>query len=44
VTTALRRVGESGLIVRKADGTWLLRGAPPDELTEVHWQGRAAAV
>jgi hypothetical protein len=44
VTTALRRVGESGLIVRKADGTWLLRGAPPDELTEVHWQERAAAV
>ncbi|MEA2377469.1 MAG: hypothetical protein QOD13_1376, partial [Thermoleophilaceae bacterium] len=22
----------------------LLRGAPPDELTEVHWQERAAAV
>jgi hypothetical protein len=43
VTTGLRRIGESGLLVRAADGTWLLRGAPPDELTEVHWQGRAAA-
>ena len=43
VTTALRHVGESGLIVRRADGTWLLRGSPPDELAEVHWQEGAAA-
>ena len=42
VTTALRRIDESGLIVRKADGTWLLRGAPPDELAEIQWQQRAA--
>ena len=32
VTTALRHIDESGLIVRKADRTWLLRGSPPDEL------------
>jgi CRP/FNR family cyclic AMP-dependent transcriptional regulator len=44
VTTGLRRIGESGLIVRRADGTWLLRGSPPGELAEIHWQQRAAAV
>ena len=27
--------------MRKADGTWLLRGSPPDELAEIHWQQRA---
>ena len=43
VTTALRHVGESGLIVRRADGTWLLRGSPPDELAQVNWQEGAAA-
>jgi CRP-like cAMP-binding protein len=43
VTTALRRIDESGLVVRKADGTWLLRGSPPEELAEIHWQQRAAA-
>jgi len=42
VTTALRRVDQSGLVVRKADGTWLLRGSPPDELAEIHWQQRVA--
>jgi CRP-like cAMP-binding protein len=42
VTTALRHIDESGLIVRKADGTWLLRGSPPDELAEIQWQQRAA--
>ncbi len=42
VTTALRRVGESGLVVRRADGTWLLRGSPPDELAGIHWQERVA--
>ena len=26
--------------VRKADGTWLLRGSPPDELAEIHWEPR----
>ena len=42
VTTALRHIDESGLLVRSADGTWLLRGSPPDELAEIHWQQRAA--
>ena len=41
MTTALRHIDESGLIVRKADGTWLLRGSPPDELAEIHWQQRS---
>lgn len=43
VTTALRHIDESGLIVRRTDGTWLLRGAPPGELVEIQWQQRAAA-
>lgn len=43
VTTGLRRIDESGLLVRKADATWLLRGSPPDELAQVHWEQRAAS-
>lgn len=43
VTTALHRVDDSGLVVRKADGTWLLRGSPPDELGEIQWE-RSASV
>jgi CRP/FNR family cyclic AMP-dependent transcriptional regulator len=43
VTTALRRIDESGLLVRRADQTWLLRGSPPGELAEVHWDPRAAS-
>jgi CRP/FNR family transcriptional regulator, cyclic AMP receptor protein len=42
VTTALRRIHESGLIVRNADGSWLLRGSAPDELCEIHWERRVA--
>jgi hypothetical protein len=38
VTTALHRVNDSGMVVRNADGTWLLRGSPPDELAEISWQ------
>jgi CRP/FNR family cyclic AMP-dependent transcriptional regulator len=38
VTTALHRIDDSGLIVRRSDGTWLLRGSPPDELGEISWQ------
>jgi CRP/FNR family transcriptional regulator, cyclic AMP receptor protein len=37
VTTALRHIGESGRLARRTDRTWLLRGAPPDELDRVHW-------
>lgn len=43
VTTALRRIDQSGLVVRKTDTTWLLRGSPPDELAEIHWEPRAAS-
>ena len=43
VTTGLRRIDESGLLMRRADGTWLLRGDPPAELAEIHWDRRAAS-
>jgi CRP/FNR family transcriptional regulator, cyclic AMP receptor protein len=43
VTTALRHVDESGLVVKRSDGTWLLRGSPPDELAELHWPQFVAA-
>lgn len=42
VTTALGHLVESGLVVRRSDHTWLLRGAPPDEMTAIHW-GRELA-
>jgi CRP/FNR family transcriptional regulator, cyclic AMP receptor protein len=41
VTTALHRVEDSGLVSRRGDGSWLLHGAPPDELAQIHWQERA---
>jgi CRP/FNR family transcriptional regulator, cyclic AMP receptor protein len=37
VTTALRHIGESGRLERRTDGTWLLRGSPPDELDHLRW-------
>jgi CRP/FNR family transcriptional regulator, cyclic AMP receptor protein len=37
VTTALRHIGESGRLARRTDGTWLLRGSPPDELDRMRW-------
>ncbi len=43
VTTALARVCESGRLTRRQDGTWLLLGSPPSELTQLHWQHRHAA-
>jgi CRP/FNR family transcriptional regulator, cyclic AMP receptor protein len=43
VTTGLGRIGESGLLVRKTDSTWLLRGSPPEELAEIHWEPRVAS-
>jgi len=42
VTTALQRIEESGLVSRRNDRTWLLRGSPPDELAHVHWRERTA--
>jgi CRP/FNR family transcriptional regulator, cyclic AMP receptor protein len=38
VTTALRHIDESGLVVKRTNGTWLLRGSPPEELAQIHWQ------
>jgi hypothetical protein len=43
VTTALGHIAESGLVVRRSDRTWLLRGSPPDELTSVHWEAQELA-
>ena len=40
VTTALTRIAPSGRVVRRSDGTWLLRGDPPSELGNIHWQER----
>jgi CRP-like cAMP-binding protein len=37
VTTALKEVTESGMAVRRSDGTWLLKGSPPDELSRLTW-------
>jgi CRP/FNR family cyclic AMP-dependent transcriptional regulator len=37
VTTALKHLIASGLVVRRADASWLLTGTPPDELADVHW-------
>jgi CRP/FNR family cyclic AMP-dependent transcriptional regulator len=37
VTTALKEVMESGMAVRRSDGSWLLTGAPPDELSRLTW-------
>jgi CRP/FNR family transcriptional regulator, cyclic AMP receptor protein len=41
VTTALSRIAPTGLVVRRSDGTWLLRGDPPEELAHIQWQDRA---
>jgi CRP/FNR family transcriptional regulator, cyclic AMP receptor protein len=38
VTTALKAVTRSGLVVRLRDGSWLLRGDPPDELSQLQWE------
>jgi CRP/FNR family cyclic AMP-dependent transcriptional regulator len=40
VTTALARICASGRLSRRDDGTWLLHGSPPSELTQLHWQER----
>jgi CRP/FNR family cyclic AMP-dependent transcriptional regulator len=43
VTTALAHVRESGRLHRRADGTWILTGEPPGELTRLHWHQRRTA-
>jgi CRP-like cAMP-binding protein len=40
VTTALAHVCDSGRITRRSDGTWLLHGVPPGELTQLRWRQR----
>jgi predicted transcriptional regulator len=42
VTTALRRISDSGLVVRQRDRTWLLLGDPPHEYARMHWEERSA--
>lgn len=41
VTTALHNVSDSGRVIRRADGTWLLRGGPPQDLAHLHWSSRS---
>jgi CRP-like cAMP-binding protein len=38
VTTALKAVTNSGLVDRVDDGSWLLHGEPPDELSHLTWE------
>jgi CRP/FNR family transcriptional regulator, cyclic AMP receptor protein len=38
VTTALQHIYATGELARRVDGTWLLTGSPPDELTSIHWE------
>jgi hypothetical protein len=38
VTTALKAVTHSGLVDRLEDGSWLLHGQPPDELSRLTWE------
>ena len=42
VTTGLHRVAASGLVLRRSDHTWLLRGPAPQELAHLHWDPRDA--
>ena len=42
VTTALQHVYASGELMRRADGSWLLLGSPPDELAQIHWDAGVA--
>jgi CRP/FNR family cyclic AMP-dependent transcriptional regulator len=41
VTTALKEVVDSGAAVRRPDGSWLLTGSPPDELSRMSWHNGA---
>jgi CRP/FNR family transcriptional regulator, cyclic AMP receptor protein len=36
VTTALKEIARTGHAVRRPDGSWLLTGSPPDELSQIH--------
>jgi CRP/FNR family cyclic AMP-dependent transcriptional regulator len=43
VTTALKQLCESGLVLRREGGSWLLTGEPPDELSQLTWHRPAPA-
>jgi CRP/FNR family transcriptional regulator, cyclic AMP receptor protein len=36
VTRALGRLADAGAVRRRGDGSWILRGSPPPEMTEAH--------
>jgi hypothetical protein len=42
VTTALGAISRSGRAMHREDGSWLLQGEPPDELSRMRW-GRLSA-
>jgi CRP-like cAMP-binding protein len=42
VTTALKEVVESGAAIRRPDGSGLLTGSPPDELSHLTWHNGTA--
>jgi len=47
ITTALKSVVQSGLVEKRMDGTWLLHGDPPNELSRLSWgasEGQPAAL
>jgi CRP/FNR family transcriptional regulator, cyclic AMP receptor protein len=44
VTTAMGHIEESGLVIRRSDRSWLLRGSPPDELASVQWAASATVL
>lgn len=37
VTTALKELTTCGLVLRRRNGSWLLTGDPPDELSQLSW-------
>lgn len=41
VTTALRQLADSGRVLRLEDGTWLLKGEPPDTLERLRESAQA---
>jgi hypothetical protein len=43
ITTALQHIYAGGELSRRPDGTWLLTGEPPHELSSVHWEPGAHA-
>jgi CRP/FNR family cyclic AMP-dependent transcriptional regulator len=41
VTTALKELSESGLVIKRVNGSWLLTGQAPDELSKLSWHRRS---